>query len=88
MNNKTFNCNEKLIGSKSLYRGSLVRAFFGSQENAHEPNNAPVKYIDILYIMVDLAHADSFTSARVAYIATSHYLSVPKCISHRKSIYN
>ena len=42
------------------------RAFFGSQENAHEPNNAPVKYIDILYIMVDLAHADSFTYACVA----------------------
>ena len=29
----------------------LVRAFFGSQENAHEPNTAPVKYIDILYII-------------------------------------
>ena len=48
------------------YRGSLVRAFFGSQENAHEPNNAPVKYIDILYIMVDLARADSFTGARTS----------------------
>ena len=58
------------IRSTQHYRGSLVRAFFGSQENAHEPNNAPVKYIDILYIMVDLAHADSFTSAHMAYIAS------------------
>ena len=44
------------------------------EKNLVNSNLVFFTWTDLLYIMVDLAHADSFTSVRVTYVATSDYV--------------